>query len=312
MQILTVIVLYKRRLEESQAILGLTQAFKSRPELRDSIGLLVWDNSPVPLEQRELPFSFQYRHSSQNAGVSGAYNKALEIAEELSCPWMLLLDHDTALSGHYLDQMLSYSRELEPNEEIAAIAPFLLHGERAISPQIIRFYGMMFMLPPFSGVYPKEAFAMNSGTLMRVAALKEIGGYDEDFWLDHSDIVVFHHLYRRNKRLYVAGDLQLPHLVSLTDYDALMSAERYRNFISAETAYYDLYRPRWQNAIQTLRLFVRVIRQYLRFRNKEYSKITWEYLRERILLTKAQRLMRWKQQLTQRNLPAVAGGRAAG
>ena len=188
MHILAVIVLYKRTLEESQTIRTLSSAFELRPDLADSISVLIWDNSPAPLAQRKLLFPFEYRHSSDNVGVSGAYNRALEIAKNLSCTWMLLLDQDTTIPDYYLSRLQAYARQLDSNSEIAAIAPFLLVGKRTVSPGIIRFYGITLMAPPFSGVYPKEVYAGNSGTLVRVAALKESGGYDENFWLDFSDI----------------------------------------------------------------------------------------------------------------------------
>lgn len=311
MQILAVVVLYKRTLEESQTIHSLVKVFGSHPELLDSIGVLVWDNSPAPLVQPELPFPFEYRHSSQNVGVSGAYNRALEIAEGLLCPWMLLLDQDTILADEYLDKMLAYSRQLEGNPDIGAIAPFLFDGKQAISPQIIRFYGIQLVPPGFSGIHSGELYAANSGTLMRAAALKEAGGYNEQFWLDYSDIVAFHRLFQRGKRLYVAGDLQLQHEITCNDYDGLMSPERYRNFMTAENAYCDLYRSFLGNAIQTLRLLARAIRQYRAHKRKEFSRITLEYFCRRIFSTKRQRLSRWRQP-TNRDLPVIAEGRAIG
>ncbi len=308
-RILAVVVLYKRPLHESQTILGLIKAFESRPDLLDLIELLVWDNSPRPLLAQILPFPFEYRHSSQNAGVSGAYNQALKIAERLSCPWMLLLDQDTTIYERYLDRMVAYSRELETRSEIAAVAPFLLSGKRIVSPAIVRFFGVKLVPLSFSGVHRGELYAANSGTLMRTSALKEIGGYDENFWLDHSDIVVFHRLHQRGKRLYIAGDLELPHLMTWNDYEGSMSSKRYRSFLSAEGAYFDLYRSRFANGIQLLRLFARAIKQYLRLTNKDFSKITREYLMRRIVLSKSQRLLRWNRQSLQRDLPIVSAGR---
>jgi GT2 family glycosyltransferase len=312
MQILAVVVLYKQVLEDAQTIRGLTECMERHPELRPLIGLLIWDNSPAPLVRRELPFPFEYKHCPQNVGVSGAYNGALEIAERFSCPWMLLLDQDTTIPDDYLNRLLFYSHQLESNLEIAAIAPFLLSGNKTITPGIIRFYGITLMSRPFSGVYSKEVYAGNSGTLMRVAALREIGGYDERFWLDYSDIVAFHHLYRQGKRLYVAGDLQLQHVIASFDYDGRMSPERYRNFMIAEEAYCDLYRPGWQNAIQTLRLFARSLKQYLRFKNKKFSRISWTFFWRRVLFTKTRRLIHWQQQSIERDLPVIADGRVIG
>jgi GT2 family glycosyltransferase len=290
----------------------LTRIFASHPGLLDSIDVLVWDNSPFPLETQRLPFPSEYRHAAQNAGVSGAYNGALEIAHDLSYPWMLLLDHDTTLTSDYLLGMEAYSRKLEARPEIGAIAPFLFDHDQTISPVRIRAFGLTFLPHPFSGMHPGKLYAANSGTLMRVSALKEIGGYDERFWLDYSDIVTFSNLDRKGRRLYVAGDLELQHVISSNDYDGMMSANRYRNFMSAEEAYCDLYRGNGGNFIQTLRLFARAIKQYIKLRNKEFSRITWEYFLARIFLRKSQRLARWERQLRQRDLPIAIKSQGIG
>jgi GT2 family glycosyltransferase len=311
-QILAVIVLYKRTSDQSQTIQSLARIFVSHPGLHDSIDVLVWDNSPFPLEAQRLPFPSEYRHAAQNAGVSGAYNGALETAQDLSYPWMLLLDHDTTLTSDYLLGIEAYSRKLESRSEIGAIAPFLLDRDQTISPARIHAFGNTILHRPFSGMHAGKLYAANSGTLMRVSALKEIGGYDERFWLDYSDIVTFSNLDRRGRRLYVAGDLELQHVISSNDYDGMMSARRYRNFMSAEDAYCNLYRGNGGNFIQTLRLFARVIKQYLKLRNKEFSRITWEYFLARIFLRKSRRLMRWKRQLVKRDLSLVGDGHAVG
>ena len=75
---------------------------------------------------------------------------------------------------------------------------------------------------------------------MRVTALREVGGYSEEFWLDLSDVYVFQELYRKGKFMYVAGDLRVDHSIASMDFDKEMSPERYRNFMAAESAYIDL------------------------------------------------------------------------
>ena len=54
---------------------------------------------------------------------------------------------------------------------------------------------------------------------MRVASLRDIGGYSRDFWLDLSDIYVFRAMYSNGSNLYVAGDLVLEHSVTNMNFD---------------------------------------------------------------------------------------------
>ncbi len=312
MKILAVVVRYKSLLSDSSTIQSLANAFVSNTELQRQVRVLVWDNSPQPEENPQLPFPFTYRHSVCNLGVSGAYNRAMELAETLGCRWMLLLDQDTTLPKDFIIRMLEYGQAKNENASIAAIVPFLFDGERPISPIAFGYAGNKTISPPFVGIYPKAFFAANSGTLMRVASLREIGGYDENFWLDLSDVVVFHRLWTRGLRTFIAGDLHVQHKVTNNDYDGSMSPQRYRNFISAEGAYWDLYRTMPQNMIQNMRLFARTMRQFKRFKNKAYSRITFAYALSRVFYSRKRRLAKWKDGTTQRSIPLVCNGRIVG
>lgn len=307
MEILSVIVLYKRTLEASQTIVGLIESFRCHPELLRSISVLIWDNSPEPLKGRHLPFPYIYENCPENIGVSGAYNKGMVWADKLECQWMMLLDQDTIVSPDFLGRMLEHGLRLKSESHIAAIAPVLIAEDRVASPVRVRFYGSRPLSRPKGGVHRRRIYAANSGLLVRLSALQKVGGYDKDFWLDHSDVVLFDKLHREGKRLYIAEDLRLQHLLAIHDYEGSMSLERYRNFVLAEGAYYDLYRSRLENSLQTLRLFVRGIKQSVCLKNREFSRMTWRYLKSRLSLNKSERLYRWRSQLNERHLPTASG-----
>jgi hypothetical protein len=96
------------------------------------------------------------------------------------------------------------------------------------------------------------------------------------------------------------------------DYDKEMSPQRYKNFMAAESAYVDLFLPPLERSSQLLRLSVRTVRQYRRYENKIFSRITWQYLLQRLFLTRAGRLERWRKQLRERDIPAIVDGRTIG
>src|ERR1035441_5233600 len=115
MQILIVVVCYKMAFNQSATLAGLCHTFENYPELLQTIGLLIWDNSPHPLGNPQLPVPFEYRHAGENLGVSGAYNRAMLVAEASGCPWLMFLDQDSTLTDNFLSRMLEYSREQERN-----------------------------------------------------------------------------------------------------------------------------------------------------------------------------------------------------
>lgn len=313
MQILAVIVLYKRAPEQSQTIQSLIQVFGRNPGLNDSVRVLLWDNSPVPASEVSLPFRFALRHGGHNVGTSGAYNHAMELAESLSCSWLLLLDQDTQVSEEFLQGMIRYGEQFEQVAEVATVVPFIFSHGALVSPRrMLRFNRMQQIPVTFCGLCKDKAYAVNSATLLRVAALKEVGGYSDEFWLDLSDVYVFQALHRIGKHMYVASDLRVEHSIASMDFDKEMSPERYRNFLAAESAYIDLFLSPVERFAQLLRLFARTLRQYRRYENKVFSKIAWEYFLQRLFLTRARRLGRWRLQLRKRDIPAISDGQTIG
>jgi GT2 family glycosyltransferase len=227
MQILAVVVLYKRSPESSETIQSLVRVFEQNPALRAAVRVLLWDNSPAPAIHSSLPAAFDLRHAERNVGTSGAYNYALEMAESLGCPWLLLLDQDTSVSQDYLRAMIDYSEQFAPREEIATVVPFIFSHGALVSPRRLLSFNRVQQIPlSFNGLCKDKAYAVNSGTLIRVTALRDVGGYSEEFWLDLSDVYVFQALHRKRKFIYVAGELHLEHSIATMDFDTEMSAQR--------------------------------------------------------------------------------------
>ena len=116
----------------------------------------------------------------------------MELAESLGCPWLLLLDQDTTVSEELLRGMIAYSEKFSDAQEIAAVVPFIFSHGTLVSPRRLLSFNRVQQIPlTFSGLCKDKAYAVNSATLMRVAALREVGGYSEEFWLDLSDVYVF-------------------------------------------------------------------------------------------------------------------------
>jgi GT2 family glycosyltransferase len=312
-QIVAVVVLYKRLPEQSQTIESLGKVFAGNPALLDSIRVVLFDNSPKALDRVNLSFPCNYHHAGRNVGTSGAYNYATEFAEAGACPWLLLLDQDTTVSAEFLPRMLEYSHLLQEQTEIGSVVPFIYSHGSLVSPRTLGRFNQISHIPPaFHGIYRQKAFAVNSATLMRVAALREIGGYSDDFWLDLSDVYVFQAMYRKGRYLYIAGDLTLQHSITSMDFDNDMAPERYRNFLAAESAYVDLYSSAPERAAHLIRLLARTLRQRRRHRNRAFSQMTFEYFCRRLVDSRAKRIQSWREQLLRRDIPVIEEGQVVG
>jgi len=294
--VLAIVVLYRQEPSQSKTLSGLAAAFADDPALAARIDVLVWDNSPDADAGRRaeavaaLPLSCHYQAAARNEGVSGAYNAAAEIASTGPHSWLLLLDQDTSLTGACLRAMLAELDRVDADQTIAAVVPFLYAGSFQLSPRLWRF-GRHVPLPrPAQACAERrEIFAANSGTLLRVAALKAVGGYSRRFWLDYSDIELFHRLHRHGFAVWIAPNATLQHEVALMDYDGRMSPARYTTYLAAESDFLDLYRGLAERLLHLARLAVRILRQR-RLRNSAFSRMSAHELWRRIVTRRRSRL----------------------
>ncbi len=274
-------------------MLGLCDALSSNADLAQSYTVMVWDNSPKEDDARRFQIPFLYQHSATNLGVSGAYNGAMKYAIEHAYPWMFLLDQDTKITAKALFAMLRHALELLPRQEIAAIAPTVKCGDIVISPSRRLFGRNRGYSAQESGIARGEAAAINSGCMMRVASLQTVGGFSTDFWLDYSDLYVFHQFFLHGMKVWMAPQVELEHDMTMMDYDNRMTPWRFRNLCQAETAFSDIYNGRPEAWVLTFRIFARAIKHKIKYRNAEFSRIAWNQLLYRLRVPRKERVGRW-------------------
>lgn len=293
-RILIVVVRYRTLLEDSAVMQTLARCFAEDSTLAETYSTLVWDNSVELQAVPTLPFPLEYRHTGANVGVSGAYNYAMEQASQRGYSWLLLLDQDTTLPAGFLTGMRDYARRFEADGKIAAVAPTVLMGGIPVSPKITSRWGASVdPEPDFCGIVEREMIMMNSGLLLRVAALRQVGGYSMDFWLDFSDRYVCHMLSRQGFHAWLANDLRLEHHVSLMGGEGSTSPARYENLIGAQDAYFTLYKSLPRNVV----FFLRLLRNALDERrvHPERTRLLRRHLVRRLTVPRKRRLEEWRQ-----------------
>lgn len=309
MRLLAVIVLYRIVPEQSASFRTLQAAIAELGEQGRRIQILLFDNSPTPAETGPLPDNVRYYAAKKNLGVAGAYNYALRLSRQQQIGWLLTLDQDTHLPPDFLTKILEIARRLETVHEAGAIVPHLLHRDRLLSPVRIRPWGVTYLSRESAGFERGEIHAFNSGSLFRVGALQQIGGFDPRFWLDYQDAYIFRSLYRCGRRVYIAEDLDVDHDLSLLSEQRDMSEDRFRNFLQAESAACDLYRGRIGGVALTARLLGRFWRQKRNGTDRAIRESTKKALLRRIFQSRARRIQEWTSEM-QRFMPQPGVGSA--
>lgn len=263
--LLAVLVLYQCGLAESPAY----RSFRATAADRglDPVHLAVYDNSPVrrvsPAEETEL---LSYHHNPSNGGLAAAYNWALSLSAPGGIEWLLLLDQDSDLPTGFFREMCLAAGSYAPNPQVAAIIPHVLGASGPVSPSWVRIGRLAAVREDLCGVVRQELTAVNSGTLVRTAFVRSLGGFDSDFPLDWLDHWLFHEIYASGKSVAVLN-LTLQHDLSVQNYRNTISAARLRSILASEILFLTRHKSRSERFIHALRLFARAAKHLLVYRN---------------------------------------------
>ena len=257
--------------------------------------ILLYDNSPEAQTPAALPVGVSYHHAERNGGVAAAYNYALQLSLDRKCEWLLTLDQDTSLPEQFLLDLVPLAARLTPMSRVAVILPQVFHGERMISPHFyIAGAWPRFLAPGFVGTAPEPLFAINSGSLLRTAALVAVGGYDPAFWLDASDHVLFSRLAHAGRTCYVLGSLRVQQALSHLDRSQPVSPARLKNILSAESAFWDVERSTFAGIAYTFVLFRHFLGMVCRREAAELRLLVLKSITNRLLQSRRSRVALWR------------------
>lgn len=185
MKILCVVILYRQSLCNCASYDSLL-----RYVLCDDVQLFVYDNSPQPMhQQNEFKTAFiHYISNTSNPGVSVGYNKAAIYARDNSFDKLLLLDQDSYFkSASYVDDCI---RLANAYLTVKLFVPMVITKQmQPMSPR-----KLVCKMPVHKSFVPNCVYSLsscvgiiNSGIFVDVNAFLQVGGYNENVFLDYSD-----------------------------------------------------------------------------------------------------------------------------
>ena len=238
-----IVVLYQRAFHQSESLSSFLPILYRRPDWAAQFSLLIYDNSPQPQAiPAQAAFPVGYVHDPGNGGLAVAYNAALARAVAEGIEWILLLDQDTSLSMEFVGELLEVTRSLDARPEVGGIVPKLMVRDAIHSPassfltqlRQIRSPGESIYLEAV-GVQPQHLVSYNSGATLRVSALRAIGGFPREFWLDFLDHAVFHTFFLHGFRVYLMK-ARLAHDFSGSEVESVPTW-RQLNVLNSRTLY---------------------------------------------------------------------------
>jgi GT2 family glycosyltransferase len=300
-RVAAIIVLYKMDAGQSVSYQSLLKAEHAISPDELELLVLLHDNTPGAVAPAGLPANVRFFADPHNNGLASAYNRALAVALDEGYDWLLTLDQDTELPTDTFRLLGEGMAAADEHPEIGAVVPQIRAGGRIVSPNYFAAGALpRWFMPGYTGVPQRAVFAFNSGSLVRTAALRQIGGYSPWFWLDNSDSFLFRELRRFGKQVYIAGNLELNHDFSMLNMQERVSPERYRTILLAESAFWDLNMNGLAGMERTGRLLGRVVKHAIRRDSPELRRLTVQQLGRRLFRSRRYRLKLWRRLTAER------------
>lgn len=301
---LVVIPLYGMRPEESRAYRSLVAARCRLLGGECALRILLYDNTPGG-DRRDAPEVAEdvfYCAFGRNDGLAAAFNFALNLALCNRHDWIVTLDQDTELPVDFLTRIASMPRTLQNQPSVAAIVPQIVGDGRLLSPNWFWGGAIPRWFPRgYAGMPAEPTFAFNSGSILRVSALRQIRGYSPMFWLDHSDSYLYRQLHLHGKSVFVAGDIVLNHHFSMLDKEKRMTIDRYHNVLVAESAFWDTSMNLLAGWERTARLVCRWMKQVLGGDSREFRVETGRAIKRRLLMSRRSRIASYVREVEERH-----------
>lgn len=293
-RLLAVIVIYRMQPLDSSTLQTLLASVENTSPGNLDLKILVWDNTPGGQEIGELPSRISYESAPHNPGLAQAYNQALEQAEAEGYEWLLTLDQDSCLPVDFLAKIADLTRKLSPDKTIGAIVPQVIADGRIVSPFRFIFGVPCWFGSGFVGTSKRAAYAANSGSTLRVCALREMGGYDPMFPLDLSDTNLFHRLHESGKSVFIAGDVFVHHDFALLNKPARMSIERYKESLLDDGAFWDIYMGPVARFERIIRFAGRACKDLYFSKESGFWKATLSEFKRRLFTPRQRRIAEWR------------------
>ncbi len=158
------------------------------------------DNGSDDLSPLESHFSgngkVRFIKNGENKGIAFALNRALDAASDEGFDWVLTLDQDTVCDGNLINVYRRYIGE----PDIGIVSPFIIH-RGSNSPEHYKDGNM-----PETEIIDDFGRCITSAALTNVRAAKEIGGWNDELFIDAVDFDFNYRLMSAGYRILRAND----------------------------------------------------------------------------------------------------------
>ncbi|MGD0081493.1 MAG: glycosyltransferase family 2 protein [Methanoregula sp.] len=229
-----IIILHYNRISDTVLTLESVQSLQY-----DNFRVLLVDNDPTHGITREILSQFpqvEFQKNSENLGYAGGNNIGIRIAIARGAEFLLILNNDVIVETDILTELV---RVMEKNELCAACQPIVVYNDRddyiwSAGTEFYFGYPRLYLKNKERSKVifhdPVKIFGLvGCALLMRGAAVRDIGMFDEDLFLMHEETDWCIRAKKRGYGLFVVDTAIVRHKISAS---LVMFSKQYLYYVS--------------------------------------------------------------------------------
>jgi rhamnosyltransferase len=154
----------------------------------------------------------------ENVGIGQAVNAICEAASDCDVDCVVTFDQDSAPDVDFVAGLHAFMVPLDDFDKVAAVGPIFIdeRSKKELFPifQAGKWWIGKVHPEPYSNAAISTTMLITSGMLLKLSAWKEIGGFREDFFIDHVDTEWCLRAHAQGFKLYVTPSIVMRHELS--------------------------------------------------------------------------------------------------
>lgn len=158
----------------------------------------------------KLPYSII--RNIENIGLGAAQNQGIRCAKKHGADFILILDHDSVLKPDFSKELLKGFHSIK-SQRIGAVGPIYINESTNEIYPITKYIGPFIKRLHPHDIPVKASCLISSGSLIPIAVLEEVGGMNEDLFVDYIDIDWSYRAVSKGYELYAIPKAIMNHRI---------------------------------------------------------------------------------------------------
>jgi rhamnosyltransferase len=199
-------------------------ALRASVALFDDVAAVVVDNSPAPSADAREAFGVNYAFHGNRGGIAGAFNRGVQVLLERGCDFFFTFDQDSTIDSSFFTQFRAFITQ----HDASLVCPDFVDIHSNTSARFTLLNRFSFHLLQSSDPRVQQGqvtSAISSGFGFSREIFERVGGFREDYVIDHVDTAFCYGAWCLGEGIRVNPRVVLRHAIGQREHRRLLGID---------------------------------------------------------------------------------------